>query len=194
MEERRQELRRLEKEEIAKVYESQMCRDFPKSELKPLSAIFHMWEHGMYDCLGFYEEGQMTAYAFSVTDSQRGYLLLDYLAVCENCRGGGHGSSCLKAMKGFYGNEKGILLECESPQKAETEAEAETCRRRIRFYERSGCRQTKVRSKLFGVDFDILYLPLTEPEADVAGELTWLYRRMLPGQMYDKYVQIIICR
>jgi len=68
MEDQKQGLLRLEEWEIAQIYEDRMCRDFPRSELKPLEAIERMRGQGMYDCLGFYEDGQMTAYAFSVTD------------------------------------------------------------------------------------------------------------------------------
>ena len=39
MENQKQRLRELEVGEIAEVYEKQMKRDFPKSELKPLAAI-----------------------------------------------------------------------------------------------------------------------------------------------------------
>lgn len=192
MEDQKQGLLRLEEWEIAQIYEDRMCRDFPKSELKPLEAIERMRRQGMYDCLGFYEDGQMTAYAFSVTDRESGYLLLDYLAVCEDCRGSGHGSRCLQEMKRFYAGEKGLLLECESLESTNDMSEREVRTRRIRFYERSGCMRTAVRSQLFGVEFEILYLPLREEKADVKGELERLYRKMLPGSAYEKHVLLFM--
>ncbi len=190
MQDQKQKLKNLGSKEAAEVYEKQMCRDFPESERKPWAMIDRMMEEGVYECLGFYEEGQMAAYAFSVVDRERGYVLLDYLAVREDCRGKGYGSRCLEAMKEFYGNQKGLFLECEDPGSAEDEAELKTRRRRIRFYENAGCRRTEVRARLFGVSFEILYLPLAQQGADVAEELKRIYKRMLPGPMYEKYATV----
>lgn len=190
MENQKQRLRELEAGEIAEVYEKQMKRDFPKSELKPLAAILYMWEKGSYDCLGFYEEDRMTAYAFSVKDVEKEYLLLDYLAVCEECRGAGNGSRCLKELSRFYRKQKGILLECESLESTKSTSEIELRTRRIRFYERNGCVRSGVCSRVFGVDFEILYLPLLERDAHVADELERLYRLMLPEDKYERWVRI----
>ncbi|NBH72904.1 GNAT family N-acetyltransferase [Clostridiaceae bacterium] len=189
----KQGLERLESNEAAEIYEKQMRRDFPENELKPWAMIARMERQGAYDCLGFYEEGQMAAYAFSVVDRERGYVLLDYLAVREGCRGKGYGSRCLQEMKRFYKNQKGLFLECEDPGSAEDGAEIEMRRRRIRFYENAGCERTQVSARLFGVSFEILYLPLAHRGADVAEELKKLYQMMLPGPMYEKHARVT-CR
>ncbi len=65
-------LQRMEAEEVVQVYENYMRRDFPKNELKPLSAIQRMLDRGMYDCLGLYEDNRLMAYGFFVTDKKRG--------------------------------------------------------------------------------------------------------------------------
>ena len=52
--------------------------------------------------------------------------------------------------------------------------------------------RTAVRSQLFGVEFEILYLPLREEKADVKGELERLYRKMLPGSAYEKHVLLFM--
>lgn len=181
-------LRKMESEEVAQVYEDCMRRDFPQNELKPLSAIQRMLKMGMYDCLGLYEDNRLRAYGFFVTDRQRRVLLLDYLAVRELCRGMGYGGKCLERIRDFYKGEKGILLECESLESAQDEEERLLRERRIRFYLGNGCVQTKVRSLLFGVEYEILYMPLSEETADWAEELEGLYRKMMPGDWYDKYV------
>ena len=203
--EERQILRKMGPQEVAAVYEGHMRKDFPASELKPLSSIRRMQAEGIYDCLGFYEGDVLVAYAFFVADRGRGYLLLDYLAVCGPYRGGGYGSRCLEKIKGFYKEENGILLECESRKSAKGEAELTERERRIRFYLRNGCVETGVMSLLFGVEFEILYLAKkndTSPTAEgfrktdgagqsnVAGELERLYRKMLPENIYEKQVRI----
>ena len=181
-------LRQLESEEITQVYEICMRKDFPESELKPLSAIRQMLEAGIYDCLGLFEDTRLMAYGFFVTDWQRGILLLDYLAVCEPWRGMGYGGKCLDRIRDFYKGEKGILLECESLESGQDQEERFLRERRIRFYLDNGCVRTQVRSLLFGVEYEILYMPLAEERVDGAGELENLYRKMMTGDRYERYV------
>ena len=181
-------LQRMEAEEVVHVYENYMRRDFPKNELKPLSAIQRMLDEGMYDCLGLYEDNRLMAYGFFVTDKKRGVFLLDYLAVSELCRGMGYGGKCLERIREFYKREKGILLECESLESAQSEEEKLLRERRIRVYLENGCVRTKLRSLLFGVEYEILYMPLTEETADGAKELENLYRKIMPGDWYEKYM------
>ena len=82
------------------------------------------------------------------------------------------------------------MLECESLETAADEKERRLRRRRIRFYERNGCVLTGVKARVFGVEFDILYLPLMERQVDGARELEGLYRKMLPDEIYKKQVRI----
>ena len=101
-------LRQLESEEITQVYEICMRKDFPESELKPLSAIRQMLEAGIYDCLGLFEDTRLMAYGFFVTDWQRGILLVDYLAVCEPWRGMGYGGNAWTGYGIFTRGKKGF--------------------------------------------------------------------------------------
>ena len=181
---------RLNMEEITRIYEEHMMGDFPKSELKPLASILHMIGKGIYECLGFFADGELKAYVFMLTDREGGFLLLDYLAVCENSRQEGWGSRCMERLGEYYGDKPGILLECESLETAADEKERRLRRRRIRFYERNGCVLTGVKARVFGVEFDILYLPLMERQVDGARELVGLYRKMLPDEIYKKQVRI----
>lgn len=182
--------RELNAEEIAEVYTKYMEKDFPKSELKPLSAIMAMKRRGIYDCLGLFEEGKLRAYAFFAADQKREYMLLDYLAVCESYRGGGYGSRCLQKIREFYGGRKGVLLECESVDSTEDEKERQVRERRIHFYIKNGCVTTETRSLLFGVEFEILYLPLEDRKINGSKELKRLYQNMFSEEIYDRHVKI----
>lgn len=181
-------LHKMGPEEAGHVYETYMRKDFPKNELKPLTAIQNMMDKDMYDCLGLYEKDSLRAYAFFVTDRKSGSLLLDYLAVCEPYRGSGLGSLCLGKIREFYKEDNGILLECESLESAGNEEEMQVRERRIRFYQENGCIRTGISSQVFGVEFEILYMPLKEGKADTERELERLYRKMMPGEMFEKYV------
>ena len=183
-------LQKMDKEQVQNVYENHMKKDFPADELKPLSFIFTMMERGVYDCLGFYEGGELKAYAFFVMDFRWQVGLLDYLAVCEPYRGVGIGGKCLTEMKVYYKDKKGILLECEKVEKAKDMEETRMRKRRIEFYVGNGCVETKVCSRLFGVEFTILYLPVREAKIEVFEELDRVYREMFPEPVYQKNVWV----
>lgn len=190
MNENRTELRTLDAGQVKEIYDTYMTMDFPKSELPPVNTFFERMERGIYECLGLYEDGSLKAYGYFTKNEARGYLLLDFLAVCPQYRSGGYGSRFLQMVKGYFSDKNGILLECESERTAPDEEQREIRSRRIRFYLRNGCRETNVSSCLFGVDFDILYLPLMEEEPQADGELEGIYRLMFGEAIFRKYAKI----
>lgn len=186
-------LEKLNRGQIAEVYKNCMTVDFPQDELKPFSAITAMLDREMYDCLGLFEGECLLAYGFLVRKREGGYLLLDYLGVIPECRNRGIGSLFLQEMAQYYGAERGILLECECERTSESRQELEMRRRREEFYRRNGCVVTRTKSRLFGVEYDILYLPLKgagEKEIRTDRELEKLYRLMFPAGAYETYVRI----
>ncbi len=177
-------------EQLRAVYQTYMVKDFPKAELPPLRILEERVERGIYDCLGLYEDGQMKAYGHLVRNRPSGYLLLDFLAVCPEVRGGGYGSHFLQQLKAYYCGENGILLECESERAAGNEEEWRVRQRRIHFYQKNGCRVTRTKEILFGVEFDILYLPLREQVCQADREMTGIYNLVLGVEGREKHVKI----
>ncbi len=188
--ERMTELRVLDAGQVKEIYDTYMTTDFPKSELPPVEAFFERLERGIYECLGLYEDGALRAYGYFTRNDERGYMLLDFLAVCPEYRSGGYGSKFLQMVKEYFPERNGILLECESLRTAPDEEQREIRSRRIKFYLRNGCRETNVSSCLFGVDFDILYLPLKEEEPQVDVELCGIYRLMFGEERFRKYAKV----
>ena len=83
----------------------------------------------------------------------------------------------------------GLLLEVESVESAEAEEEVNIRRRRIAFYERCGCEMTKAKSLLYGVDFNILVLPIAQPVPEakvVLHELESVYHVMFDDELYKR--------
>lgn len=186
------DIRELSTLQIVFVYNTYMKEDFPADELKPMKAILDMMEHGNYQCLGMYHEDEFVAYAFFVVNKERKTLLLDYLAVCGEYRSRGYGGVFLKEMRRFYEGERVIVLECESERTAPDETQRSIRRRRIAFYERNGCCMSRVKSWLFQVEYDILYLPVTDQKPRVREELEWIYHSMFPESILKsgKYLRI----
>ncbi len=185
-----QELRLLTKEQMGEIYETYMVRDFPRAELPPLWMLMERMDRGIYDCLGLYEEGELKAYGNLVKNRETGFLLLDFLAVCAGNRGGGYGSRFLSLLRDYYGEEQGVLLECESERSAEDEESRRVRRRRIHFYQKNGCQVTRTKVVLFGVEFDILFLPLQARQCQADQEMDGIYRLILGEERRRKHVTI----
>lgn len=153
-----------------------MEEQFHAGELKPLAQLERLMAQGRYAARGLWDGDALIAYAlFGIAGDGR-TMLLDYFAVLPQYQDAGWGSRFLSALRAEGGGA--ILLEVEDPRRAPDAAEAETCRRRIRFYERNGCRHTPVELNLFGFDYVIMALERGEPiaDADVRRALEDVYR------------------
>lgn len=175
----------LNRQMISEIYDTYMKKDFPPDELRPLEEFLERLDRGIYECLGLFDgEGKPTsdtlrAYGFFVKNEEEKTVLLDFLAVCPKFRDQGLGGRFLKASREYFCSYQGILIECESEMTAENEAELSVRSRRIGFYKKNGCVHTRTRAKLFGVDFDILYLPIQDEEKqEVKQQLCHMYELM----------------
>lgn len=184
------EIKKLGRKEIGRIYGTYMKDDFPGNELKPLAAIETMLDKGSYQGLGFYQGEALTAYAYFVKHTAGKTLLLDYFAVCPEYRAEGVGSAFLMQMKEYFAGRKAILLECESVSCAGSEEERITRSRRINFYLKNGACRTRTKSELFGVEYDILYIPAGTEAVDVIEELDELYRQMFPETLFGARVRL----
>lgn len=183
-------IRELDQEQITKIYETHLTADFPRNELKPLKTILKMFYEGIYEGLGLFHQEELTAYALLVKNEKRGTLLLDYLAVTADYRAAGIGSIFLTLLQNHYSGWRTVLLECESECSASDQEQLQTRKRRIHFYLRSGCRRTAVKSTLFGVEYEILCLPLGGWQCDPAAEFKALYRLMFPAAVMEEKVRL----
>lgn len=184
------EIRELDERQIEAVYETCMRVDFPKDELKPLWIIMDMRAKGAYDCLGLFEGERLLAYAYIVKGRKQDYLLLDYLAVCAPCRSQGMGSRMMAMLREWYREKNGIFLECECLRTSVDEKQMKIRRRRQNFYLQNGCTATGVKALVYGVEYDIFYVPLKSesPEYDV--KLDILYREMFSEKVRKNLVRI----
>lgn len=189
--------RQLTLAQAGEIYGSDLKADFPPEEVKPFSVIRRMWEEKKYHAYGFYEQGaggeMLCAYAFLMADNVKRVLLLDYFAVCSRLRGSGYGSLALSLLRQECAGWNGILVEVEDDELPGLEEETViTRRRRISFYANGGCQMTTARSLLWGVDYRIMMLPVTDPHAGehAAEKLQAVYRCMYDEKTLEKYFKI----
>lgn len=192
--------RKLTLPETKEIYDAYMKADFPPKELKPFSMIEDMWERGCYFAYGFYEQTEgkdgiqevLRAYSFFVANNKERMLLLDYFAALADTRGLGYGSAALQQMKEVCGDWKGIVIEVEDNE-LELEEDIRNIRnRRIAFYTRNGCSMTGTRSRVFGVDYRIMILPVADRRAGecMAEKVEGIYQCMHKEEVLKKNFKI----
>lgn len=186
------QIKLLGKTERKNIYKQHMKRDFPKNELRPLHGIEALVNQGVYYTYGIFEKDSLIAYAYFWEEKEREILLFDYFAVVSNLRNQGHGTEAMKAILHLCENKRGVILETENPEKAESNEERETRIRRISFYKKCGLAMSDVRIYLFGVEYYMMYKEWKESGVakEIVPVMKTLYGNLLPRKIYEKMVKI----
>ena len=182
--------RLLTAEELTRVYLHEMRRDFPPTELKPLSMVLNSEAVGDSHTWGVYDGETLVAYLLMVRPRGATVSQLDYFAVLPACRAAGLGAKLLAALPGKEAGADAILIEAECPEKADDEAMAV---RRLGFYARCGAVDTGWTEHLFDAWFRVLVLPAEGEtlDAETANkELADCYSRVMGADKWRRYVQL----
>ena len=184
------QLRTLNAQALTALYQTELVRAFPPTELKPLKSMLTLMEQGRYEALGMYDEDGLHGYALFWLEPGIPFALLDYFGTLEGQRGSGLGTRMLDLLADYYKNYRGIFGEAEGVFSPDPE-EAAVQKRRLAFYERNGFRYGGYDCALFGVH----YLTLIRGDADVsAEELLDAHQRInrsgIPKEAYDRFIQI----
>jgi GNAT superfamily N-acetyltransferase len=142
--------KKLTADELTRVYLDEMRRDFPPSELKPLSMILNSEAVGMAHTWGVFEGETLVSYLLMVRPMGCEVSQLDYFSVLPAYRSTGIGARLLAALPAHEEGAKAILIEAECPEKADDEAMAV---RRLGFYARCGAVDTGWTEHLFDAWF-----------------------------------------
>ena len=185
--------RKLNEKELTRVYLDEMRRDFPPTELKPLSMILNSEADGTAHTWGVFDGETLAAYLLMVRPEGSAISQLDYFAVVPAYRAGGLGAKLLAALPEYEAGAQAIIIEAEMPEKAEDEAMAV---RRLGFYARCGARDTGWTEHLFDAWFRVLVLPccggkVRSPEEAVR-QLADCYRRTMGEPQWRR--NVTFCR
>lgn len=184
---------RLTLDQAREIYEKYMRTDFPPEEIKPFAVIEEAWKQNSYHAYGFYEGTALCAYAFLVADEAKRVLLLDYFAVMKIRRGQGVGSEALALLRQTCAEWNSIVIEVEDDELADIDEETRFMRkRRISFYTEAGVQMSGTRSRVWGVDYRIMVLPLTDLYAKgcMAEKLHAVYRRLYSEDILQRHFEI----
>ena len=180
---------RLADADERKIFYAWMKKQFHPGELKSLARIQQLCARGIYCAYGLWNGETLMAYALLGISPDKRMYLLDYYAVLPKFQDSGWGSRVLTMLRRELSADA-ILLEVEHPDYAPNPEELAHFNRRIRFYERNGCRHTSVSLNLFGFDYAIMTLPVCREisDAEVRRSLESIYRSFLPDQIYRENV------
>ena len=182
--------RKLNEKELTRVYLDEMRRDFPPTELKPLSMILNSEANGTAHTWGVFDGETLAAYLLMVRPAGSRVSQLDYFAVLPEYRSAGLGAQLLADLPQHERDVQAILIEAECPDKAEDEAMAV---RRLGFYARCGAVDTGWTEHLFDAWFRVLVLPAEGEtlDAETANkELADCYSRVMGADKWRRYVQL----
>ncbi len=174
-------IRQLKLNEIKKIDEHYIKQDFPKRERRSFFNIALYYKSKRYFCYGYFENDRMLAYACLIFLKDRDYALLDYFAVIKELRDHGIGSKFLKILMSELPINKGIFIENENPDFAKSKKKKEKRYRRINFYLENGAVLTNSKYLLFGVNYNILFLPQNDikiEEEDFPDIISKMYKEI----------------
>lgn len=180
------ELKLLNKEELRVLFQNEMVYDFPKAELKPLSAMYRLMDMDRYDPLLVLQEGEAVGYALAWLPEERNGALLDYFGVLRGKRNAGLGTRILHLLAERYGC---IFGEVEAPV-SDDPAENDLRRRRIGFYLRNGLRQLDYDCALFGVHYNCLYLGPETDDRKIEAMHRAVYFDYYSDEHFARFVQL----
>jgi len=183
-------LKTLNADELTRLYQTELVKAFPPSELKPLKSMLNLMAQNRYEALGMYDEKGLHGYALTWLEPGIPFALLDYFGTLEGQRGTGLGTKMLDMLAEHYKDYRGIFGEAEGVFSLDPE-EQKLQQRRLDFYYRNGFRYGGYDCALFGVH----YLTLIRGRDDVSPEELLdahqrIYKSGIPKQAYDRFIQI----
>ena len=180
--------RKLNEKELTRVYLDEMRRDFPPTELKPLSMILNSEADGTAHTWGVFDGDTLAAYLLMVRPEGCRMSQLDYFAVVPAYRAHGIGAQLLAQLPAHEDTAEAILIEAEMPEKAEDAAMAV---RRLGFYARNGARTAVYDTEMFGVPYKTLYWAEGDvDEAALMEEHRFVYANTFAPDKFARYVRI----
>ena len=181
--------RKLNEKELTQVYLDEMRRDFPPTELKPLSMILNSEADGTAHTWGVFDGETLAAYLLMVRPAGSRVSQLDYFAVLPEYRSAGLGAQLLADLPQHERGAQAILIEAEC-----------RIRRRTKLWLCGGwlllpvrARDTGFTEHLFDAWFRILVLDCpgagTFADRQAVDALVDCYRRTISETEWQKYVQ-----
>ncbi len=146
-------IRNMELHELKDIYE-RIVSDFAAGEYPPYSILYKHLDKGVQKGFILSRDDLDIAYSICAEGNKSGYVLISLLAVYRGHRGEGAGTILLEEIKNMFSDSKGIIIEVEKPEIAETMLQRDICNKRINFYKKAGFKMVP------GIDYSIWDIPM----------------------------------
>lgn len=160
MENKEFNIRLLNEQEIADIYNEHIVTDFPASEVKPLKQMLEKRENGQYFVYGMFDKDkeELAGYAYFIKCRNAQVYLLDYLAIVKDKRSKHLGSHFLQQLKGIAQKDnKLLMLEVENPEYEDEGANKDYMLKRIGFYKKNGMNLSDTSCYFLDNEYRIFY-------------------------------------
>lgn len=180
-----------------KTYFRYIERDFAKNEYPPYPQLLKQVKTGVQKGMAIHHDGREVAYTFCATGNAGEYVLDTLLAVLPDYRGKGIGTGTLKLVRRRYADKKAIIVEVEAPENAKSQADCETCKRRMMFYSRFGFYEVpNIQYSIWNLPMHLMALPITAGKevinAEIKTAMTEIYETILGKRLlYKMQLQIV---
>lgn len=169
-------------------------QDFPAGEYAPFEVLDAQMRNGSQEGLVLSADENDIAYAVNAV-AENGFVLISLMAVSKELWGKGVGSAFIGMMKERYHGKKGIILEVERPDLAETPEKKDLMVRRILFYERLGFHIVPgIEYSIWDVPMHLMALPLTESTASIDAKIEEIITGIYLGLMGKRLIEKLSIR
>ena len=160
-------------------------QDFSAGEYPPYFILHGQLQEGSLQGLVFTDsDGQDMAYALNAVHETRDMVLISYYAVLADFRGTGVGTQFLQAIAERHATCRGLVVEVEKPEEADSVEERDIRTRRIRFYEKAGFQSVPdVAYAIWGIPMHLMVRPVSDTYENLAADL--------PERMRDLYLPLL---
>lgn len=180
-------LKPLDDKALERAYNEVFREAFPPQELKPLGAIRGMISEGDYQALALYDGARELGYICLWKDLP--YVLIDYLCVPRDMRGGGIGGEIIAKTIRAFPEDTVFIGETEAPT-GDPERDG-LILRRLDFYRRCGAVTLDYDTALFGVHYKTIVWTSSVPDAgEIMRRHSGIYLRSFPPALYKAAVRI----
>jgi ribosomal protein S18 acetylase RimI-like enzyme len=149
-------LRRTGAKQFEEIYQH-IEKDFPPGERPPYAVFLNYIQSGKVQLFALADGEKLAGYALVLLSERFPFGLIWYLAILPAYRGQTFGTALLRLLRAEYRQLRGVIVEVERIESAETDAEKITRQRRVKFYENAGFRTLSDYWILYGVPFRLMF-------------------------------------
>ncbi len=180
-------IRRIKDNELIEIYKH-IKKDFAPDEYPPYEVLYQQIQKGAQEGMTLYKDEQDVAYAICAGSNPNGFVLISLLAVYEQLRGQGIGSTFLSELRNRYSHKSGIIVEVEKPEESSSKEERDYRKKRIEFYEKAGFYLIpNINYSIWDVPMHLMAMPLSvsiESISDIIGIIIYEIYLQLMGKRY----------